>query len=125
VHGNKFLKHLYLALVLSLYCFALGVVTGAFSNGTQFTHQSSDHDSFSTSESVNLFSASSRILSFSSIINDIGVPDANDYVGAIWIVFKNIENTFLSSYKQYAVYETNLLVQSRKSDLLYPFHFFW
>lgn len=114
------------ALVLTIiYCFAIVVVSNS--------HASTNVHGPIKSEKVNYFSeVSTNILSHTSTqesslkkFNNFPALNFKYPFSGIWGIIKTTEDLYRCEYSQYAYASINFLIEYRKSDLIFPFHYFW
>jgi hypothetical protein len=69
----------------------------------------------------NLFKYESRENICSNLVSPVKKLNFVDY----YSVNESIENVFQSEFGQYNSFSKNLLIKFRKTDLLFPFNYFW
>ncbi|PZD78525.1 hypothetical protein [Mesonia sp. K7] len=122
---KKFFNLLYASLLISLYAFAIGLAT---QNLYRVSHgvynENSEQKAYFNTGSVSLFAHTTE--SYTS--GEHKTSETADYKipfnGNI-LSFYNKEILLAAIDKQYRQKTHNFLIESRKKDLIYPFHYFW
>jgi hypothetical protein len=72
-----------------------------------------------------LFCETSQLESSVNNYTSAPVPNFKNPTNGVWAIFKTTEQLFESTYSQYTRISRNFLIQHRKTDLIFPFHYFW
>jgi len=62
--------------------------------------------------------------SVNSFIN-LPVPNVDNLIEKLWLISLSREQFFEATFTQYCHFFINFLIRYRKSDLIFPFHYFW
>lgn len=122
---KKFFNLLYASLLISLYAFAIGLATqNLYSVSHGVYNENSEQKAYFTTGSVSLFVNTTE--SYTS--GEHKTPGTADYkipFNGNNLSFSNKEIFLTAIDKQYRQKAQNFLIESRKKDLIYPFHYFW
>jgi len=112
-------------LLTVIYCFAIGVtVTTPISSNSQI-YSTTSQEEYGIDFSTKLFYHISQ--SEISVENYSNQPTLNfkNPFNTLWVHAETTEQLFESVIAQYISIAKNLLINYRKSDLIFPFHYFW
>ena len=109
-------------LLTALYCFTIDIETlSVIGSDIQTNKQENYFLTISTlfspytSETENLFSN----------INTIPSPSFKNLHDGPWAITKTTEQCYESIFSQYTGFSINFLIHHRKTDIIFPFHYFW
>lgn len=119
------IRKLGVLVLTAIYCFAIGVVTAPVIHSQNQSTKKTAQEKYFSDITSNLFFHTSP--SESSV---------NSYTSFIAPVFKNssvslgaIESAkellFEAKFSQYTILSESFLISYRKSDIIFPFHYFW
>jgi hypothetical protein len=113
------------AFLTAIYCFAIGVVTKSLTY-SDFKGNST------TSQEQYLSNFSTKLLCHTpqseSSVNNYNSPSASSFknpFNGLWAICKTTEQLFETAFSQYTNISENFLIQHRKADIIFPFHYFW
>jgi hypothetical protein len=122
---NKRNRILSAVFLTAIYCFAIGIVSQSFSYSDNSLKQTSANEKFILEISTELFCHTSQTLNYLNSFNNLFAPNYdNTYIG-LWKIEKVNEQLIETELSQYISFSNNILIKNRKSDLIYPFHYFW
>jgi hypothetical protein len=105
------------------------VATGAAGNLHDYSAFQDDpvssHTKVVPGISTQLFCNAAQAENEVNSFNSFPVNNCKDPFSAPGAVSKAIEQILNVSFAQYTRYSRNFLVQCRKSDIIFPFHYFW
>jgi hypothetical protein len=109
----------------AIYCFAIGVVTKSLAHSDFNINSTTSQEQYFSDFSTKLFCHTSQ--SESSVNNYINqpVPSFKNPFNGLWAIAKTTEQLFETAFSQYTNISRNFLIQHRKSDIIFPFHYFW
>lgn len=109
----------------AIYCFAIGVVTKSLAHSDFNNNSTTSQEQYFSDFSTKLFCHTSQ--SESSVNNYINqpVPSFKNPLNGLWAIAKITEQLFETAFSQYSNISRNFLIQHRKSDIIFPFHYFW
>lgn len=112
-------------LLTAIYCIAFGAVYDSisqsdFSNNHSFSEERNISPSSETIFFHN-FQSESSINSY----NNLPVQNIKEQFTDSWADFNVSERLIESEYSQYLIFTRNILINYRKSDIIFPFHYFW
>lgn len=109
----------------AIYCFAIGVVTKSVAHSNFQSNSFASQELYFSDFSTKLFCHTSQ--SESSVNNNINqpVPSFKNSFKGLLALAKTKELLFESVFSQYNNISRNFLIQYRKSDIIFPFHYFW
>lgn len=113
-----------ITLVTAIYCYAVSTVTNlpvSTDAGDQLTTK---HAQYLAAVSNNLYCQTSQLESRVSS-SHFSLPVFKNPFNKLWSVTKTIEQLFEAELAQYFNFSINFLIQHRKTDIIYPFHYFW
>ena len=110
-------------LLTAIYCFAISFVSKSslYASSPSGTFQE-QKESFSPLTSVLLQHTATIAVSSSAHVSFEGFKSG---VEKLCIGSVTAEVFLQSEFSQYFVFSKNLLINSRKTDLIFPFHYFW
>lgn len=112
-------------VITALYCQAIGAVTKALSHIDSQQTSTASQEQLISDLSTKLFYHTTK--SESSVSNYSSLPSkiVKTSFGGLWTTLKKPENLYKSAFTHYATLSTNLLIEHRKTALIFPFHYFW
>lgn len=121
---NKF-KILSIVVLTAIYCLAIAPVNLAFSHSNYGDKLDFSQEKTLSDLSVKLFYPSSQSESSVSDINNLSGLNLNSSFVAIGVFNRSTEGLMQSLFSQYIRFWENLLLRHKKSNLIFPFHYFW
>lgn len=115
----------FVVLLTMLYCFAIGTinVSPAFP-GFQDTGSASEIERISVWSSKLYCQTSPSESSINNNNNLPAKPHKTQFAGS-WAILKVSNQLFETELTQYSELTRNVLIKFRKSDLIFPFQYFW
>lgn len=112
-------------LLAIIYCLAVVFVTRSQVQISRYSKPSLSHEKSFSDISSKLFSHTP--LSDKSLHNkyNLPVPTSHNNFGDYWGMIHRIGGLFNTRYKQYLTFSKTILVNLRKIQFLFPFHYFW
>ena len=110
--------------LIAIYCFAIRTGTNLPTN-SGYGHQTAEQKQYLASISNSLFCHNSPSESSVGNFNDLPVPDLKNRSEEPGSITKPIEQLFKAKFTQYCNLSINFLIHHRKSDLIFPFDYFW
>lgn len=107
------------------YCAAIEVSTTAQLNTKLIESFSSDQGIIYTEVSSFVSFQSPQIENITSSTGHSPVPSIKNNINPFGAIAFVNELFFNFTYSQYSYKSENFLIRFRKSDLIYPFHYFW
>jgi hypothetical protein len=112
-------------LFVTVYCFAIALINLSSSFSENPGSESPEQEQYVSAISANLFCHTT--------LSEKGEPNFGHFPGmgfkksfTEWRTIVRItELLFDAAFVQYSGFAENFLVQYRKSDLIFPFHYFW
>jgi len=119
------IRILSVVFLTAIYCFAIGVVTKSLAHSDFNSNSTTSQEQYFSDFSTKLFCHTSQ--SESSVNNYINqpVPSFKNPFNGLWAISKTTEQLFETAFSQYTNISRNFLIQDRKSDIIFPFHYFW
>jgi hypothetical protein len=121
---NSF-RILSLVIVTAIYCLAITLVTKSFTHSDIQKHPISSEEKIISDLSTKQFCHISPPESSVTNINNLPVPNFKNPFTGFWAIVKTTERLFNSKFSQYTSIARESLINQRKCDLLFPFHYFW
>jgi hypothetical protein len=109
----------------AIYCFAIGVVANSYAYSDGQKYPTSSQEKFISDFSAKLFYHSSKSESSANNFNNLPDPKLKNPTAGFWATVKATEKLFETSFSQYTFFSRKILINSRKSDIIFPFHYFW
>lgn len=112
-------------LLTAIYCFAIGVAVTTPAHANSQIYSTTSQEEYGIDFSTKFFYHISQ--SEISIGNYSNQPTLNfkNPFNTLWVHAETTEQLFESIIAQYISIAKNLLINYRKSDLIFPFHYFW
>ena len=57
--------------------------------------------------------------------NNFPAPGFKNLFDGLWAITKTTEQFYEAVFSQYTSFSINFLIQHRKTDIIFPFHYFW
>lgn|GEM_PF-1168571 len=118
-------KHIGALILTAIYCYAVSIAASVPLN-TEF------HNSLNSQQGYNFTATSHNLLSHTvqsefsvEIVGIDTTPDTYDNTHNDPTLSNSKESVLRAEYTQYNNYSVNFLIEQRKTDLLFPYHFFW
>ncbi|WP_194767441.1 hypothetical protein [Tamlana sp. I1] len=109
-------------LLTAIYCFTIGLAAKSIvpsNNSSSRTTIQEKH--FSTT----LFCDTSQFEYSINEVNNLPTADFDKLFKVFFVGTKITEQFLKTAYSQYVILSRNLLIKHRKSDVIFPFHYFW
>ena len=119
------IKILSIVALTAIYCFAIGVVTKSLTYSDFQSHSTTPQEQYFSDFSTKLFCQTSQSESSVNNYNNLPVPSFKNPFSGLWAITKTTEQLFKTAFSQYTNISRNFLIQHRKSDIIFPFHYFW
>lgn len=119
------IRILSVVFLTAIYCFAKGVVTKSLAHSDFHSNTTTSQEQYFSDFSTKLFCHTSQ--SESSVNNYINqpVPSFKNPFNGLGEISKTTEQLFETAFSQYTNISRNFLIQHRKTDIIFPFHYFW
>lgn len=109
----------------AIYCFALCVITKSFDYSVFQDYSTSPKEEIIGDFSKKLFCHTSQSENTVSNNNNVPVPNFKSPLNGFWAIVYTTEQLTETEFYQYTNISKNFLIQHRKSDIIFPFHYFW
>jgi hypothetical protein len=109
----------------AVYCFAMVVVTGSYA------HPANPHQPISSKKKLIAEFSTKQLWhttpSESSVnyVNNLPSPNSKNPCAEPWAVVNATERLFETAFAQYTSCSGKTLINHRKSDIIFPHHYFW
>lgn len=122
---KKRIKVFSVYILAIIYCMAAVLVTQSQVQISHYSKPSLSNEKSFSDISSKLFSHTP--LSDKSLNNkyNLSVPTYFNHFGDYWGMIHLMGGLFDTRYKQYLSFSKNILVNLRKVQFLFPFHYFW
>ena len=122
---KKRIKVFSVYILAIIYCMAVVLVTQSQVQKSHYSKPSLSNEKSFSDISSKLFSHTP--LSDKSLNNkyNLPVPSSHNNFGDYWGMIHQMGGLFDTRYKQYQSFSKNILVNLRKIQFLFPFHYFW
>jgi len=122
---KKNFKILSVLFLISIYVFAINVVAKTFFHNDVKTYPTSSQDIVISNYSSSLFCHTSQAESSVNNINNLPVLNFKNLFTSFLAIIKVTEQISEREFSQYSFVLKNFLIIHRKSDHIFPFHYFW
>lgn len=119
------IKTLNVVFLTAIYCFAIVFVAKTVAHFDFKDISTSSQEKITSDFSTKLFCHTSQSESSVNNINNLPTPNLKKPFNGLWVITKTIEQLFETAFSQYTNISRNFLIQHRKSDIIFPFHYFW
>lgn len=110
----------------AVYCFAVIHVTYSLENFDAGNHQATEQEQYHATISKGLYCHTPQSESSGSSFSNPSASSFNKLFDEIWsFVSKFREQLFEAKLTQYCNFFINFLIKYRKTDIIFPFHYFW
>jgi hypothetical protein len=109
-----------------LYSFVLGFSAHSISNNQIQNSKITENEKYFSSLSTN-HSFCSVLETESSVktLTTFSVITLKKLFYELWVINKATEKLLKTEFSQYTSFSINFLIQHRKKDIIFPFHYFW
>jgi hypothetical protein len=118
-------KILNVILLTAIYCFAIGAVNNSLIHFDFSNNKSSSQEEAISYISEKLFLHTSHSECSVKDYNNLPAPNFKNHFTGLWAVLKAKEQLYGSEFSQYTTFTRTILINHRKSDIIFPFHYFW
>lgn len=118
-------KILGVALLTVIYFFGVSFASNSHLSSDYGTQETTDQEQYQTTFSTSLFCHTSQSENLVNSFNSIAFPNFKNPFSELSGTNKAIEHFFSVAFTQYDHFLIHFLIQHRKSEILYPFHYFW
>jgi hypothetical protein len=122
---NNSIRILGVVFLTAIYSFAIGVVTKSLAHSDFNINSTTSQEQCFSEFSIKFFCHTSK---FESSVNNYinqTVPCFKNPFNGLWAIAKTTEQLFEIAFSQYTNISRNFLIEYRKSDIIFPFHYFW
>ncbi len=114
------------SILTAMYCLAVSAVLPPPISAGYAHHQTTGQEQYLAVNPYSLFGHTAQTESpANSFVNNFPVPDFRKLFDKHGLVSRSIERLFASTLTQYGRFSEIFLIQPQKSDLIFPFHYFW
>ncbi|MDX8553971.1 hypothetical protein MK851_10100 [Tenacibaculum sp. 1B UA] len=122
---NKLLRFLNVLFVTIVYFYAISYIQKNQSFSKVFGSDNSSHEKYIQKLSPKALYRTSESENLSNYFNNLPTTNAKNSFSGFGITLKSIELFFNRKYLQYTLLSRSILINHRKSDLIFPFHYHW
>ena len=119
------IRILSVVFLTAIYCFTIGVVTKSFAHSDFKNYPTSSQEKIISDFSIKLFCHTSQSESSVNNLNNLPAPNLKNSFTEFWGIVKATEQLIESEFSQYISNSRKILINHRKSDIIFPFHYFW
>ena len=109
----------------AIYCIAIGAVNTSLIHSDISFNKSSSQEKVISYLSEKFFLHTSHSESSIKDYNNLPAPNFKNQFSGIWAILKANEQLFGSEFSRYTIFTRTILINHRKSDIIFPFHYFW
>ena len=122
---NKLLRFLNVLFVTVVYFYAISYIQKNQSFSKVFESDNSSHEKYVQKLSPKALYHTSESENLSNYFNNLPTTNVKNSFSGFGITLKSIELFFNRKYLQYTLLSRSILINHRKSDLIFPFHYHW
>jgi hypothetical protein len=119
------IRILIVALLTTAYGFETGVVTKSLAHSHFRDYSTSSQEKTFSDFSKKLFCHTSQTESSVNSFNNLPAPKFQNPFKEFWANTQVTEQLIETAFSQYSHMSRNFLIQHRKEDIIFPFHYFW
>jgi hypothetical protein len=109
----------------AIYCFAIGVGTNSLAHSDFHSSPAPSQEKFIANLSPKLFCHTTQFESSVNNFNNLAAANFKNLFSGFCAIVKATDQLFETEFSQYTSFSGNILIHHRKSDIIYPFHYFW
>lgn len=109
---------------VAIYCAAIGGSVKSFSPSNFDQKEISSQENLEGYISTKLF-CHTYLFEKAENNTNLPVPNLKNSFIDVCGINKNLEAIFETIFSQHSDFSTNTLINHRKSDIIFPFHYFW
>jgi len=114
-----------IVFLTAIYCFAIGVVTKKLTYSDFYDNSATSQEKIFSDTSTIFFCHTNQSESLVNNYNNLFSLNFKNSFSSIWVISKITEKIFETAFSQYTNISRNFLIQHRKTDIIFPFHYFW
>lgn len=122
---RKRIKNFSVYVLAIIYCLAVVLVTQSQVQNSHYSKPSLSNEKSFSDISSKLFSHTPLYDKSLNNKYNLPVPSSHNNFGDYWGMIHLMGGLFDTRYKQYQSFSKNILVNLRKIQFLFPFHYFW
>ena len=122
---NKILRFLSVLFITMVYFSTIGYTQKDQSFSSEFSNPYSSHKEYKQKLSSKGVEHTSESENFTNYSNNLSSNNVKNTFSEAGINFKSVELFFNRKYLQYVSFSRNVLINYRKSNLIFPFHYHW
>lgn len=112
-------------LLTAIYCMAVGISTRTIAHANVPMSATSEQAAFVANDLPALLSHAPKAEQTTNTFSSFPTPSFEKSIDHYWAFGHVAERIFHAVFVQYSRFYVTLLIQHRKADLLFPFHYFW
>ena len=122
---KKNIRILGVLALTAIYCFAIGSATISFPHSNFYDSSNTSQEKHFSDLSTKLFCQSSQSENSVNNYNKLPTPNFKKSYNEHWSVTQTTEHLFKTAFTQYTNISIKFLINHRKTDIIFPFHYFW
>ena len=122
---NNRVRILWVTLLTSIYCLAVNMVTYPHISSDYGNHHTTEQEQYLTTVSSSLFSHIAPVEKSVNSFNVFSGLDFKSQADKLWSITQATGQLLEAEFSQYGRLSVNFPIHFRKSDLIFPFHYFW
>lgn len=122
---NNNIRILAATLLTVIYCFSIDTVTNTIAHYAVADHLNTSQEKIISEFSSKLFCHTTQSESSLNNLNNLPAPTFKNPSIEFGGVSIAAEQLFNSEFAQYTSCSGKILINYRKSDIIFPFHYFW
>jgi hypothetical protein len=125
VNVKSSIKILSVIILIAFYSYSIGVMNTSIKITENYGNPKSDKEFYFSNISTNLFCYTFQKESSVSNFNNLSTSNLKHLFNNPWLIIKAAKQIFDSEFFQYTNISVNLLIQFRKTVIIFPFNYFW
>lgn len=112
-------------VLIAIYGFAIKSLNNSPIHSEFNINHASSQESVISNFSKNLFCHTAPPESFVNNCNNLPTPNLKNQIVGLFAILNLKEQLIESAFSQHTHITRNILINHRKSDIIFPFHYFW
>ncbi|UZR97105.1 hypothetical protein [Chondrinema litorale] len=109
----------------TIYCFAVGAVAYSPVNSDFNENNKGEHAKYAASVSSKLAYHTSQVENSVDTFFEFSTPTFKKTFDELWLIANSVAHLFEAEFIQYEKFSLGFLINYRKTDIIFPFHYFW
>ncbi|MBT33194.1 MAG: hypothetical protein CMO01_26330 [Thalassobius sp.] len=112
-------------ILTTIYCFAVGAVAYSPVNSDLTENTKAKPTKYSAAVSSKLAFHTAQVENSIDTFFEFSTPTFKKTFDEFWYIANSVEHLFEAEFIQYERFSLGFLINYRKTDIIFPFHYFW